>query len=182
MLGRVATVGQAVVVGLAGCMALGVGLLFSCTPTPRTPAASTAAQQCTRPGTPVWLGASSPEVAPGRFTVTTGTYQLSGRDFAPPAPIPLLPTDLTQAILGPGSSTPTYDRQRSTVAHATVSVRVTKETPAVLHLDAGSYWIVNTFGVSIELTPCGGGRISGVSFPTGRLTPTTPAAAGSGSR
>jgi hypothetical protein len=179
---RVATVGQAVVVGLAGGMVLDVGLLFSCTPTPGTPAVGAAGQRCTRPGTPIWLGGSSPEVAPGRFTVTTGTYQLSARDFPPPAPIPLLPTDLTQAILGPGSSTPTYEWQRSTVAHAAMLVHVTKETPAVFHLDAGAYWIVNTYGVSIELTPCGGGQISGVSFPTGRLTPTTPAAAASGSR
>lgn len=179
---RVASVGQAVVVGLAGSMALGAALLFSCTASPATPAASTAGQRCMRPGTPVWVGASSRDVTPGRFTLSAGTYRLAGQAFPPPGPIPLFPTDVTVAILGPGNTTPTYERERATVAHATMSVRVTKTTPAVMHLDAGSYWLVNTFGVSLELTPCDGGRISGVSFPIGRLTPTTPATAASWSR
>ena len=55
-----------------------------------------------------------------------------------------------------------------------MSVRVGKDAPAVLHLDAGSYWVLNSLGVSLDLSPCDGGRISGVSFPTGWLTPTTP--------
>jgi len=106
-------------------------------------------------------------VSPSRPVPTSS----SGRSFIPPGPVTLFPADVTWAELGPGSTTPTFDRQRGTLSGELTSVKVTRDTPAVLHLDAGIYWVVNTHGAELDLAPCDGGVISGVVIPTFRRVP-----------
>lgn len=162
---------------VVGALGVTASLVGACAFTPPAPMATTPALRCAAPGTPVWVGDSWQDDPPSRFTVTAGTYRLSARDFPPPAPVPIFPMDRTGVILGPGDTTPTYDQQRSTMSHATISVSVTKTEPAVLRLDAGSYWLVNTLGATLHLTPCDGGRISGVVPAPRARRIATPAAA-----
>lgn len=141
-----------------------------------TSLATAAPTGCSSPGQPVDVGSAWHDRAPARFTVTAGTYRLTGTRFIPPAPVPLTPADTTYALLGPGDTTPVYDRGHGTLSHQTMRLRVTKDEPAVTHLDAGRYWIVNTYGTTLTLAPCDGGTVNDVDIPHADI----PGAAGVG--
>lgn len=126
---------------------------------------------CPSPGRQVPVGSSWQDQPPSRFTVTDGIYRLSGRLFTPPAPVPLTPSDVTWALLGPGETTPVYDRNRGTLSHQSLVLKVTKAAPAVTHLNAGRYWLVNTYGADLTLQSCDGGAITHVTLPTNAPAP-----------
>lgn len=162
--------GAAVAVGLGGVFAVAAAQEPSSTrmpePSPSHAAASTSRPLvCASPGPVIDVGSSWQDQPPSRFTVTAGTYRLIGSDFLPPAPVPLTPSDWTYALLGPGDTTPLYDRARGTMNHQTMGLTVAKDEPALTHLAAGRYWLVNTWGATLALQPCDGGTVSNVALP-----------------
>lgn len=71
-------------------------------------------------------------------------------------------TGIVQVSLGPWSSPPAYDPQRSQIEHTTVEFMVTEGTVAVIEVPEGDYWVLASKSVSLSVLACNGASFTAV--------------------